>query len=64
MGYAWRREASNILKCVGRYRKKKLKDIVQAMPELVTLAEENFDIKKSWLNLGKQIMNLRNAREF
>ena len=41
MGYAWRREASNILKCVRRSKSKKtLKDIVQAM------AEENFDIKK------------------
>ena len=44
--HAWRREASNILQYVGRNRKKTLKDIVQAMAELVTLAEENFDIQK------------------
>ena len=27
------------------------------------MAEETFDIRKSWVNLGKQIMNLRNEYE-
>ena len=48
---------------IGRNRKKTLRDIVQAMAELVTMAEENFRYKKV-SNIGEQIMNLRNAREF
>ena len=51
--HAWRREVSNILKCLGRNRKKILKDIVQAMAELITLAEENFDIQESLIKPRK-----------